>query len=117
MTYWDILDEFIKSNKVVIDRKKGTSHPRYENMIYPVDYGFITNTQSMDGNGIDIFIGEEKKKQINGIICIADRLKNDSEIKIIYGCSKNEIDIILDFLNHTDYMKAIFINNDNNPKD
>ena len=114
MTYWDILDEFIKSNKLVIDRKKGTTHPKYENMIYPVDYGFIANTKSMDGGGIDIFIGEEKEKKINGIICIADRIKNDSEIKIIYGCSEEEIEVVLYFLNNSDYMKAIFINHDNN---
>ncbi|MUP39384.1 inorganic pyrophosphatase [Labilibaculum sp. A4] len=104
----------MKSNKLVIDRKKGTTHPKYENMIYPVDYGFIANTKSMDGGGIDIFIGEEKEKKINGIICIADRIKNDSEIKIIYGCSEKEIEVVLYFLNNSDYMKAIFINHDNN---
>jgi inorganic pyrophosphatase len=113
MTYWDILDEFIKSNKLIIDRKKGTIHPKYANMIYPVDYGFIENTKSMDGDGIDIFIGGEKEKKINGIICIADRIKNDSEIKIIYGCNENEIKLILEFLNNSDYMKAIFINQNN----
>ncbi len=114
MTYWDILDEFIKLNNIVIDRKKGMSHPKYADMVYPVDYGFITNTKSMDGSGIDIFIGEEKKKKINGIICIADRVKNDAEIKIIFGCNEDEIEVILDFLNRTDNMKAIFINHDDN---
>lgn len=111
MTYWDILDEFIKSNNLIIDRKKGTKHPKYLNMIYPVDYGYIANTKSMDGGGIDIFVGGEKAKRINGIICIADSVKNDSEIKIIYGCDENEIKVILNFLNNSDYMKAIFISN------
>jgi len=111
MTYWDILDEFIKSNNLVLDRKKGETHPKYKNMTYPVDYGFIANTKSMDEAGIDIFVGRENKKKINGIICIADRIKNDSEIKIIYGCNENEIEVILDFLNNSDYMKAIFMKN------
>lgn len=114
MTYWNILDEFIKSNNIIIDRRKGSVHPKYENMTYPVDYGFIANTKSMDGGGIDIFVGDEKEKKINGIICIADRVKNDSEIKIIYGCNEVEIKVILDFLNNSDYMKAIFIKHDNN---
>jgi inorganic pyrophosphatase len=109
MTYWDIIDAFINNNAIIIDRKKGTAHPTYPEMIYPVDYGYIEKTSSMDGNGIDIFIGEEKEKRINGIICIADKLKNDSEIKVIYGCSETEIDIILHFLNKSDLMKAIFI--------
>jgi inorganic pyrophosphatase len=109
MTYWDILYGFIESNDIVIDRKKGVPHPNYNNMVYPADYGFIKNTTSMDGNGIDIFIGEEKEKLINGIVCIADCVKNDSEIKIIYGCSPDEINLILGFLDNTDFMKAIFI--------
>lgn len=112
MTYWDILDEFVKSNEIIIDRKKGTSHPKYADTIYPVDYGFITNSKSMDREGIDIFVGENgiANFKINGIICVADKIKKDSEIKIILNCDKNEIETILDFLNKTDNMKAIFIN-------
>ena len=110
MTYWDILSEFIQSNSIVIDREKGTSHPKYADMIYPVDYGFITNTQSMDGSAIDIFIGSEDEQKINGIICVADKVKNDSEIKVVLSCNENEIQTILDFLNRTAHMKAIFIN-------
>jgi inorganic pyrophosphatase len=115
MTYWDIIDEFINNNPIFIDRKKGTAHPKYPGMIYPVDYGTIEKTKSMDGNGIDIFIGEEEQKSINGIICVADKLKNDSEIKVIYGCSETEIAIILDFLNNSDLMKAIFIRKQEGP--
>lgn len=113
MDYWDILDQLVGSNKLIIDRKKGTIHPKYANMIYPADYGFISDTQSMDGEGIDVFVGQEPKKRINGIICTADSIKNDAEIKIIYGCSVVEIKAILEFLNNSDYMKAIFISHDN----
>lgn len=109
MTYWEVLEEFIRNNEVSIDRKKGSSHPRYSNMIYPVDYGFIRGTKSMDNGGIDIFIGNEEKKSINGIACIADRVKMDSEIKIIYGCNDDEVRSIMIFLNSSNFMKAIYI--------
>ncbi len=109
MTYWDILEEFIQLNNITVDRKKGTPHPTFNHMIYPVDYGFIRNTKSMDGSGIDIFIGKEKPRMISGVICTVDRERKDSEIKVVYGCSETEIDIILQFLNSTDSMKALFI--------
>ncbi|MES2619706.1 MAG: inorganic diphosphatase [Bacteroidota bacterium] len=109
MTYWDILEEFIRLNDIKVDREKGSAHPKFKNLIYPVDYGFIRNTKSMDGGGIDIFVGEEKEKTINGVICTADREKSDSEIKVVYGCSEIEIAVILTFLNSTDFMKALFI--------
>lgn len=107
MTYWEILEGFIDSNKTTIEREKGSHHPIFKNMIFPVDYGYIHNTNSMDGNCIDIFIGKEKK--INGIACTIDRKKGDSEIKVIYGCKTGEIDMIIDFLNNSSVMKAIFI--------
>lgn len=82
-------------------------------MICPVDYGFINGTTSMDAKGIDIFSGEEKNKKLNGIICTVDLLKKDSEIKIIYECNQSEINSILNFLNSTNFMRAIFIANQN----
>jgi len=109
MNYWQIIEELISLNGITIDRKKGTGHPRFTSVIYPIDYGFINGTKAMDGGGIDIFIGEEKEKIIKGVICTVDKLKNDAEIKVAYGCSAPEIEIILDFLNKSDFMKAIWV--------
>lgn len=52
--YWRILDELAATSTIVIDRPKGTSHPRYPDSIYPVDYGYLRDTASMDGSGIDV---------------------------------------------------------------
>lgn len=35
--YWRILDGLAATSTIVIDRPKGTSHPRYPDSIYPVD--------------------------------------------------------------------------------
>jgi hypothetical protein len=63
----------------------------------------------MDNNEIDIFVGSEKPLKINGIVCTFDHLKNDSEIKILYSCSKAEIEAILNFYDNSEYMKAILV--------
>ena len=107
--FWDYLDKLVQKNEIIIDRPKGTRHPKYNKMIYPVDYGFIKNTKSMDNGGIDIFVGSDKTKDIDSIICVIDLLKNDSEIKILKGCTKDEKLEIYNFLNNSEFMKAIFV--------
>lgn len=52
----------------------------------------------MDGNGIDIWVGSQKNRNLDTILCIVDRLKKDSEIKILYGCTDEEKDIIYNFI-------------------
>jgi inorganic pyrophosphatase len=34
------IDELVASASVVIDRPKDSAHPRYSDMIYPLDYGY-----------------------------------------------------------------------------
>ena len=106
--YWNMLERIVLTNKIVIDRPKGTNHPKYNNMVYPLDYGYIEHTVSMDNNGIDIWVGSQTNKKINGILCVIDPIKNDSEIKILYGCSLKEIEIIYLFHNEN-VQKAIII--------
>ena len=45
-------DELVEKSKIVIDRPKGSAHPRFPDIIYQVDYGYLENTSSMDGAGI-----------------------------------------------------------------
>jgi inorganic pyrophosphatase len=110
--YWGKLERLITENGITIDRVKGSVHPRYSNIIYPVDYGYINNTKSMDNNGIDVFKGCGGSNIINGIFRTIDSLKNDSEIKIAIGCNTNELNEIIMFLNNSKYMKAIYIERD-----
>jgi inorganic pyrophosphatase len=108
--FWEYLEKLVHENEIIIDRPKGTKHPKYNNMVYPVDYGYIKNTKSMDNGGIDIFAGSEMNENIDAIVCIIDLIKKDSEIKIIMGCTKGEKEEIYDFLNNSEFMKAILVN-------
>ena len=108
MKYWDALDKLVHDHEIVINRKRGSAHPKYPSMIYPLDYGFLENTTAVDDSGIDIFVGSLTCDCIQGIICTVDSLKNDAEVKIMYNCTESEIAIALDFMNQS-YMKAMYV--------
>ena len=111
--FWEYLEKIVNENEVIIDRPKGTRHPKYENVLYVVDYGCIKNIQSMDRTGIDVFIGSETNKNIDAIICTIDLLKKDSEIKVLIGCNEIEKMEIYNFLNNSDFLKAILVKRNN----
>lgn len=105
------LDKIVQVSKVFIDRPKGSKHPRYDNYIYPMDYGYLEGTQSQDGGGIDVWVGAGDKSYISGLLVIADALKKDSEIKILLGCNKQEMNLALNSSNRGD-MAAVLIDRD-----
>ena len=39
--FWNALDELVDNSEIIIDRPKGTSHPKYPNFVYQVDYGYL----------------------------------------------------------------------------
>ena len=107
--FWEYLEKLVRENEIIIDRPKGTKHPKYSGMVYVVDYGYIKGTTSMDNGGIDVFVGTDPGKKIDSLICTIDMKKKDSEIKILMGCTKDEKTAIFNFLNNSEFMKAIVI--------
>lgn len=107
--FWEALDKLVADAEIVIDRPKGTAHPKYPNFIYKVDYGYLKDTSSMDSGGIDVWIGTDNDKRIDAIMCIVDLIKKDSEIKILIGCTEEEKHIVFDTHNETPHMKGVLI--------
>ena len=107
--FWKAIDTLAASSEIIIDRPKGSVHPKFPHIRYAVDYGYIENTSSMDGGGIDIWRGSLPSASVNALICTVDLLKRDSEIKLLIGCTEEEMNIIYDFHNHTEFMKGILI--------
>ena len=106
--FWKALDELVNNSDIIIDRPKGTAHPKYPDFIYKVDYGYLKETSSMDGTGIDVWVGSGERK-IDAIMCIVDLMKRDSEIKILVGCTEDEKLEVYKTHNETQYMKGIMI--------
>lgn len=69
--FWSALDSLTSDSEIVIDMPKGSAHPKYSNLIYKVDYGYLKNTFSPDGSGIDCWLGSGEKK-IDAVICTVD---------------------------------------------
>lgn len=96
----DFLD---KTLEVTIDRPLGSKHPKH-GFIYPVNYGYVPNTISGDGEELDCYIlGIYKPiKTFKGkCIAIIHRL-NDNDDKLIIvpknkSFSNNEIRVLTDF--------------------
>ncbi len=107
--FWESADNLLSMGEIIIDRPKGSEHPRFSNLKYEVDYGYIEGTASMDGGGIDVWRGSLKTNNVDAIICIIDLIKKDSEIKLLVGCTDEEMDIIYNFHNKTEFMKGILI--------
>lgn len=103
--FWLALDKLVSKSKVIIDRPKNSRHPKYPDCIYPVDYGYLENTSSMDGGGIDIWKGTNGDT-VDAIICTVDLMKRDSEIKILIGCNEEEKQLALP---NNKFMKGILI--------
>ena len=106
--FWNALDELVSNSEIVIDRPRGSAHPRFPNFIYKVDYGYLKDTASMDGAGIDVWVRSGEKK-IDAIMCIVDLMKRDSEIKILVGCTEEEKLEVYKTHNETQYMKGVLI--------
>ena len=107
--FWQALDALVSQSQLIIDRPKSTHHPHFPEIIYPVDYGYLENTTSMDGNGIDVWRGTDPSGMIDAIIVTVDLMKKDSEIKILIGCTPEEKWLILDFFNKGEYMTGLLL--------
>ena len=105
--FWDMLDRLFDKYDIEIDRPKGSAHPKYSDYIYPLDYGFLRGTVSSDGAGIDVWMGSSSEKRTCAIISSVDFIKGDSEIKILYACTDDEIEMIYKDHNRSDGMKGI----------
>lgn len=107
--FWIALDEIVSNSEIIIDRPKGTAHPKYPDYIYRVDYGYLKSTSSMDGAGIDVWVGSDSSKKIDAVMCTVDLMKKDSEIKILIGCTEKEKKIVYETHNETKFMKGVLI--------
>lgn len=91
---WQALDALVASSVVVLDRPRGTPHPRYPDVIYPYDYGYLAGTHSSDGGGIDVWIGSLPARTITAVVCTVDLLKREAEVKLLLGSTAAEADSI-----------------------
>ena len=91
--------EGAQGGKVVLEKPFGESLEAAAADVY----------KRQDQGGIDVWVGNDSRKQIDAIMCIVDLMKRDSEIKILIGCTEEEKEIVCHTHNETEYMKGILI--------
>ena len=97
--FWEALDRLLAEHPVRIDRPRGSIHPRYPDFTYPFDYGYLEGTTAGDGSGIDVWIGSMRDRTPTAVICCVDLEKRDAELKVLIGCTREEIDAIVELHN------------------
>ena len=107
--FWNAVDTLVSSGKLIIDRPKGSTHPRFSHIKYELDYGYIENTTAMDGSGIDVWKGSLSTDKVDAIMCTVDLMKKDSEIKLLIGCTEEEMNTVYAFHNDSEFMKGFLI--------
>jgi inorganic pyrophosphatase len=108
-SFWTYLDTLLQSAELVIDRPRGSSHPRYPSLVYPLDYGYLKGTSGGDGNELDVWRGTSTEAKLDAIVCTVDLLKRDVEVKLLVGCTEEEKITICDFHNDSEYMAATLL--------
>jgi len=111
--FWQKLDSIYFASSIVITQPQGSMHSTFTNLVYPVDYGYLNDTLSQDLLGIAIYKGKGSAYSVEAILVAADILKKDIEVKLLVGCSQEEVDKILRFVNQTEYQKTIIVRRGN----
>jgi inorganic pyrophosphatase len=111
--YWEYLNQLVTNCRIVMDRPKGSIHPNFDDLVYPLDYGYLEGSTTVDGGGQDVWIGSDPHSLVKEFFCTVDLNKKNVEIKLLIGCSPDEINPILDFLNQRS-MRAFLIRKRNN---
>ncbi len=94
-SFWHMLDTLVNTSTLIIDRPKGSAHPRYPDFRYPLDYGYLEGTTSSDGMGIDVWVGSLPEKRMTALLCAVDLEKRDVETKLLLGCTPEEAQQVL----------------------
>ena len=104
--FWQRLDALLQRCEIVVDRPKGSHHPRFHEIVYMLDYGYLAGTSSNDGEGIDVWLGSDSARQLDAVICTVDLDKGDAEMKLMVGCTEAEKQHIEKFYNEWPDMGA-----------
>ncbi|NQV73964.1 hypothetical protein HQ496_12640 [bacterium] len=96
---WEMWDGAIALKGMTIDRPARSAHPSYPDIIYPIDYGYVNDSISVDGEELDVFVGSASNGLVAAIFT-SDIRKGDQECKLIYNCSPEEIYLVNGFINY-----------------
>ena len=102
-----------KNLKIIIDRRYGSAHPKH-GFIYPVNYGYVPNTISGDGEELDAYllgVFEPVEEYEGKCIAIIHRTNDNDDKLVIVPDNKKYSDDAINALTEfqEQYFKHIII--------
>ena len=97
-----------KTLKIKLDRPFGSKHPKH-GFIYPVNYGYVPNTISGDGEELDAYllgVFEPVEEYEGECIAIIHRTNDNDDKLVIVPIGKNYSDDAIDAL--TEFQEQYF---------
>lgn len=109
--FWQKIDALYLSGDFIETHHRGEGHPIYPELKFPLTYGTL-KIDDYDNQKISAFKGS-KSKQVEAIALCADILNKDVEIKFLIGLSEEEEEMVLKFLDQTEFQKSVLIRRGN----
>lgn len=91
MDLWRQGDLLVRRSRLVVDRPRGSAHPRFPEFVYPLDYGYLDGTVGGDGEGVDLWIGDDPSDRVTAVACTIDPFKRNAEVKLLWRCTPEQI--------------------------
>lgn len=107
--FWQKLDTLILSGSRERLAEAGEPSPDYPRLVYPTEYAKIGEVSENGGTPLYCFIGSQKEKRASALIVQADILERELLVKVLIGCTEDEIERIIKFINAAEFQKAILI--------
>jgi len=96
---WARWESFVAESGVTLDRPRGSRHPRFPDIVYPLDYGYVNGTDDGQGEQVDVFVGTAPKLGLVGMVLTRDHRRGDREVKLLLSTGPAEVYLAVGFLN------------------
>lgn len=110
--FWQKVDAAYISGDFKIKYKRGSKHPAYSGLKFPVDYGHVS--ASDDNKSIIKAFKSSHGNIVDAVVICANLIEKDLSAIALIGLDEKETLEVLQFLNKTDLQKAVIIKRGNN---
>lgn len=111
--FWQKLDTILLSSSIVIDFPKGTHHPVFTALTYPVDFAHLEDAfENTNSRRLSVYRGSGEHKVV-GIVISADVLEKECFVTVLVGCDEKERHDVLEFMNQMECQKCIYVTRGN----
>ncbi len=111
--FWQKLDTLYLSSGYQLVKRKGEVHDKFKNLVYPLDYGRVDDLSGSGSKGNAVYLGSLNRNKVSGLIIAVDILAKELDVKVLAGCTDEEIESVLRYLNQTDFQKTVLIRRGN----